>query len=426
MGRKLATLQVDSALRAVRVGGPVDEVAARVNEPLSNGKVEPTLAKRLLRSTLFRNFMGLMSATVAGRMLGLLTLGYAARALGPEAYGLVGYGQSVAAYASIALVPGLANWGLRAVARDRSQAGTLLAIVNGAKLALAVLALAGVAVFVWVAVADPRQQLVVLLSCAALVTQAAAADWVLNGLELSRISAGIGVVGTAIYTAGLLALVHQPGDLYLVPGLNLVASALVLVPTYVYLVRRCGVTVQKPASDEVRAALVAAVPLGVTSTLVVVLHYANNFIVHGFLGPTELGVYLAAFRLVELAGTLPSLLAGAFFPRLARTVAQAPDRAVREARLFARVHMVPGFCIAAMAFAEAPAVIDLIYGAKYAAAVPLLRIMAVAILFNYATCGYTNCLISFGNLEFKILSLVGISEFCAFGVDEYCDSPKKS
>jgi O-antigen/teichoic acid export membrane protein len=58
--------------------------------------------------------------------------------------------------------------------------------------------------------------------------------------------------------------------------------------------------------------------------------------------------------------------------------------------------MIAGFFLAAYAVAEAPAIISILYGAKYAGAVQLLRIMAIAIIFNYAICGYTNCLIAFG------------------------------
>jgi O-antigen/teichoic acid export membrane protein len=130
--------------------------------------------------------------------------------------------------------------------------------------------------------------------------------------------------------------------------------------------------------------------------LVIVLHYANNLIVQAYLGMTALGVFWAAFRLLELASQIPVLLSTVFLPRLARCAHSEPAVARREALLFARVHMIVGFFLAAYAFAEAPAIISILYGAKYEGAVQLLRIMAIAIIFNFAICGYTNCLIAFG------------------------------
>lgn len=370
--------------------------------------------RRLARSTFFRNLLGLGGATLLNRLLGLLTLGYAARKLGPESYGLVGYGSSVAAYASILLSPGLATWGVRAVAQNRATAGRLLVIVNGTKLVLAVLGLLAVVAFAWGWLPTARERWIVLLSCLVLLTQALSADWVLNGLELPRVSAAFGVLGTLVSTLGLLALVHEPDDAYVVPLLAFAAGLVAVLPAYPMLLRRLGLRIDWPTGEQVRTALRASVPLGLTSAVVVLLHYANNFIVHGFLGEKELGVYLSAFRLVELAATVPTILAGAFFPRLARTVAGTPDRAVREAQLFARVHMVPAFLVAGMALVEAQGVIDLLYGAKYQAAVPLLRVMSLAVLFNYAICGYTNCLISFGR-DRVMLIVVVVSAIVSIG-----------
>jgi O-antigen/teichoic acid export membrane protein len=145
-----------------------------------------------------------------------------------------------------------------------------------------------------------------------------------------------------------------------------------------------------------RQALLASLPLGTTVALVVILHYANNLIVRAYLGAAVLGVFLAAFRLLELATTVPGMLSTVFLPRLTRFVVKDVDTAGREARIFAKVHMIVAFFIAAFMLAEAPAIINIIYGAKYTGAVDLLRLMAVAVIFNYAICGYTNCLISFG------------------------------
>ena len=362
--------------------------------------------QRLTRSTFVRNLVGLGGATLLNRLLGLLTLGYAARQLGPESYGLIGYGASVAAYASILLSPGLSTWGVREVARDREAAGRLLVIVNGTKLVLALLGMLAVVVFAWGWLPTERERWIVLLSCLVLLTQALSADWVLNGLELARVSAGFGILGTLASTVGLLALVHEPDDAYVVPLLAFGAGLISLLPAYPMLLKRLGLRIVWPTAMQVRQALLASMPLGLTSATVVVLHYANNLIIKGYLGDRELGVYLSAFRLFELAGTVPTILAGAFFPRLARSVAGTPDRAMREARLFARVHMVPAFLIAGMALVEAEGVIALLYGAEYAQAVPLLQVMSVAVLFNYAICGYTNCLISFGRDRVMLIVVV--------------------
>jgi len=107
-------------------------------------------------------------------------------------------------------------------------------------------------------------------------------------------------------------------------------------------------------------------------------------------------------------------LSAVFLPRLSRCAHSEPAVARREALLFARVHMVVGFFIAAYAFSEAPAIISILYGAKYVGAVRLLRVMAFGIIFNYAICGYTNCLIAFGK-DWVMLRVVIVCTILSIG-----------
>lgn len=374
----------------------------------------PSLLARVRASPFARNLLSLSGAALLNRILGLATLGWAARHLGPALYGQVGFGLSVTAYASILLSPGLTTWGVRAVAQDRAAAGRLLIIVNGTQLVLSVVGFLGAVLFAFSALSNPQERTVVILSAMSLFLQALSADWVLNGLELARFTAGFGVIVSLLSTIGLLTWVHGPDDLYHVPLLAFFSSAASLGGAYWVIVRHLKVHLQWPTWLQVSAALRASLPLGVMAALVVVLHYANNLIVRAFMGERELGVYLSSYRLVELASTLPSILAGAFIPRLARTVVGAPDQAAREAQLFARVHIVPGMLIAAMMVAEPDAIIGVIYGTKYAEAIPLLRIMAPAVLFNYAVCGYTTCLISYG-LDRVLLAVVIVSAIVSVG-----------
>ena len=356
----------------------------------------PTTWQRLRQSSFFLNLASLSGATVLNRLIGLATLGYSARVLGPDRYGMLGFGASITAYAGILLSPGLTTWGLRAIAREPASAGRTMVLVNATQFVLAFVGFAGLAAFSFFGVHDPLERSILLLCGLLLFQNALNADWVLSGLELPRIPAMIGVLGTAASTVALLTLVRHPADVRIAATLPVLTGLATTVAGYVVLLRLLRVRPQWPTPSQFRVALLASLPLGATLALVVVLHYANNVIVRAYLGAAELGVFLAAFRLFELASTIPSVLSNAFFPRLARTVANAPDRAAREARLFARVHMVPAFLGAAFMLAESPTIIRLIYGPRYAAAAQLLQVMSVAIVFNYAICGYTNCLISYG------------------------------
>lgn len=351
---------------------------------------------------------------VLGRLISLATLGYTARVFGPRGYGLVGYGASVVAYAGVALSPGLVTWGVRAVARDRSRAGMYLVAVNATQVGLSLLAYSCLAAFAHFFVSGADEKRIVLLSGLGLFQTALAAEWVFNGMEMMRVSSFLGLLNTTLYTAGLLIFIHSPDDVFRLPVMSFCLAISVTLTGYVLLARQRDVHFQLPTLTDMREVIVSAASLSVMVALVVALHYANNFIVQAKLGTRELGVFLAAFRLVELASTVPGLVSTVVLPRLARKLVTSAHDARREAALFARVLLFIGFLGAALAFAEADGVIRFIYGSRFDGAIPLLRVMSIAILFNFAIVGYTNTLISFGR-DRVMIAVVLVSATVSIG-----------
>jgi O-antigen/teichoic acid export membrane protein len=247
-----------------------------------------------------------------------------------------------------------------------------------------------------------------------LFNTALSVDWVVNGLELMRIPAILGTCGAGLNLIALFLLVHSPQDVYIYSLIPTACALLMTAVLYVIITERLKVHLPWPSWQESRQALLSSLPLGGMVALVVVLHYANNLIVQAYLGLTALGVFWAAYRLLEFASQIPGLLSTVFLPRLTRVAASAPSLARREALIFARVHMVTGFFLAAFFLGEGPAIIKLIFGVRYLGAVPLLRIMSIGVIFNYAICGYTNCLISFGK-DWVMLRVVGVSAIVSVG-----------
>jgi O-antigen/teichoic acid export membrane protein len=337
----------------------------------------------------------------------LITLGYAARVLGPDNYGMVGFGTSIAAYASIFLSPGLATWGTRAIARNQVGAGKQFIIVNTTRLLLAILSYSVLIVFTFTTIENPSERKIILYCGLTLFNLALAVDWVFNGLELMRIPAFLGVLNVTFSTIGLLVFVRSPENVFVLPLIGVTSGFVVLGLGYILLLKSIKIKIVKPSLADFRIMLLSSLPLGMMVAIVVVLHHANNLIIRAYLGPASLGIFLAAFRLLELATTVPSILAQVFLPRLARVVVQAPETAKREARIFGQVHMSLAFFIAAFMFIEAPTIINVIYGQKYLASINILRLMAFAVIFNYAICGYTNTLISYGRDKVMLMVVIG-------------------
>ena len=366
------------------------------------------LRARILSSSLGRNLISVAGATAAAKLLALLNFTIAARLLGPENFGRVGFATSLVAYASILLSPGLVVWGTREVARDHPRAGEILVALRAIQSGLAILAYGGLAAFAFFFTTDAVQRTVILCSGLSLFTTALTLDWLFNGLELMWVPAGIGILSAGATLAAVATLVRSPRDVGLYSIISPLGLAFGVACGYVVLPLKTQVRPTWPGWKTIAAAVRRSSWLGATSALVIVLHYANNILVKAFAGPVALGIFAAPFRIVEMATLLPGTLAVVFQPRLARFAAVRSGTARREAAIFARVHITAACLIGGFLFAESPAVIHLLYGAAYWAAAPLLRILSASIIFNYAICGYTNCLIAFGRDRVMLL-VVAIS-----------------
>jgi O-antigen/teichoic acid export membrane protein len=361
--------------------------------------------KNVLKSSLFLNLLSVGAATFVAKLIGLIALGYPARVLGPQNYGLIGFGVSVTAYASIVVLPGMLAWGTREIARDPARTGELLVTVNLTRILIASCAYGGLACYAYYFLPSALERSVVLLCGLALFNAALAVDWVFNGLELMRIPAWVGVAVSGCNVVALFTLVKGPGDLLIFAALA-PANGLATVVISCLLLSRKHLRLVLPSRQMFKLSLVKSLPLGVMVSAIVVIHYANNLIVKSYLGSAALGIFMAAFFLLELTSTLPGILGTVFLPRLSRNVVRDREAALRETRIFAQVHMACGFFIAAFAFIEAPAIIAAIYGPKFAASADLLRVMSFGIIFNFAITGYTNCLISFGRDRVMLLVVV--------------------
>jgi O-antigen/teichoic acid export membrane protein len=352
--------------------------------------------RRLLRCAAVARLGSVAAATAVSKLLTLGSLAYAARVLGPEGWGLVGAALAAVAYASVLLSPGLMTWGTREIARNRGQAVASLALVNLTQLAMACGAFCVVAALGRFWLDDPPARAVLVVSAAALFAQAFSVDWVFDGLERSDVAVGLQLAVSALRLAAVVGLCRSPADVLLYAAILPASLGLQAFAGYVLLYRGGWFRPRWPGLGRWRQALRAAWPLGVTMALFVLAHNANTLLVQALHGSRAAGQYLAALRFVEMASVLPGVLGAVFRPRLARVCWADAALAARETRLYARAHLLAGWLLAALVFAEAPSIIGWLYGEPYAAAAPLLRIFSLAVLANYLVCGSTNCLVAFG------------------------------
>jgi PST family polysaccharide transporter len=365
------------------------------------------IANYSLNSNFLLNLFSVGFTSVLSRLLGLITVGYPARILGPEKYGYFSLALTITAFASILLLPGMTLWGSRNIALDKSSLSETLVTVNSTRFVLACFAYILLFIYAFFNVENSVAQIVILLYGLNLFSQSLLSDWVFNGIELARIPSYINLFVSVLNVFGIILLIKSPNDVVLyslfTPTFTLISSIILF-----YILIKRGVNINFPSISSYIISWKSSFILGLSNSLVILLHYANNFIVDHFLGAKALGLFTAAFFLFELISMIPMILNTIFYSTLARTVNESRFLAVKYLRSYALVNIIIGFFIASIIFAESDSIISMLYGPEYQSSSMLLKYMSIGIIFNFAISGYTNPLVSFG-ADKIILYVVAIS-----------------
>ena len=324
-----------------------------------------------------RNALALYAVQFAGYALPVVTLSFLARVLEPAVWGLVAFAQSFAWWVALLLEYGFNYSATREVARNQSDPNRIrqiVADVTGAKLLLcAVAALAGLAIGPLIPAFREHPNYLAW----ALVSAFFAAFgplWYFQGVEQMPRRAAIDVGAKAFYVVLVLTLVRSPEHGWLVLALqaftNLVSSALLVRSVY-----RQVKWLRPTISGAMRALRMGASMFLFTSA--VSLYTTANTVVLGlFAGPAVVGFYAGPERILKAVQGLLGPVAQAIYPRMSRLRAEDSKRADVMLRLTFVVMLAGGLVLGIATFALAPLAVNLILGPKYAAAVPVLRILA--------------------------------------------------
>lgn len=334
------------------------------------------------------NILALLGANVVGRFLTLLYVMLVARALAPD-----GFGQLMTVSAYLTILGAVTDFGVtvitvRDVARDPGLAGAYLRralVLRSAMAAAAFLALGLVGLVAGYA-ADQEQLF-----------------WV-GGLSLLPMAV----------TGAFSAILTAREQIARVAGLSTLGAFVMLVSAWPVLAAGWGVTgllavlalvnaleaglaaswvlgsVRPVAAAGERAWLAAwrllrrAWPYGCFTILTMVYLRAATIVLSTNGGPEAVGVYNAAFKLVEALTALPLALMGGLFPLMAAQSRQGTAGPLGDTyRSAVRVLGVLALPVAVGLTILATPIIALVYGTRYEGAAPVLRILVWGLVLLY-------------------------------------------
>lgn len=316
--------------------------------------------------------------------------------------GVIDTGRYVTAVSLVALVGALSDLGLTAVGvreislRPEAERWTLARELLGLRI---VLTLVGGAVItaITAVVYSPTLAAGVALAGVGLLLQAAQDNfaiplivdlrlgWVAVFDLLRQVLTTIAILLLVLLGARLLpflAVSIPVGVIVLAATIHVVRGRRSLMPSFN--LRRWGMLMSAilPYSAAVAA---SALYFRVAIILVSVLSTA-----------TQLGYFSASFRIVEVLTVVPGLLASSAFPIFARAAHDDHERLGYALGRVFEVALIVGVCLAVLIAVGAPLAIEIIGGARFRPAVPVLQIQGIAVGAMFVSAVWANGLLGLG------------------------------
>jgi O-antigen/teichoic acid export membrane protein len=308
----------------------------------------------------------------------------------------VAFATSVLAGAALIVDLGFDSLGPLEVARGRTPIPTLARTVLALRLMLALPALLALAIFTWLTPVAPATKAVVLLYGLSLLANAVDLNWIFLGAERMGAVAAAEVAQQALIAAAAFTLVREPQHLLRMPFLFLAGRVVAVLWLMVSARRRWGSLVPSLDRALLRDLVPAALPFAGAAAVAVVLTYFDLVLVGVWLGTAAAGLYGAAYRVLWLPTMLVTSYLVALRPTVARRAAAGPARPLRLLGGAAPIVAGLGLVAAAAGILLAPAIVELLYGPPFRAAVAPLRLLLVSFAFLVVSRHYRLVLVSSG------------------------------
>jgi O-antigen/teichoic acid export membrane protein len=267
-----------------------------------------------------RNALARLSGEIVAKAASLVFFVTMARELGREGFGAFMFALGLTGALVVCAGFGTDELTAREVARDRSRAGRFVADVISLKTVTATTLLLGAVLVVSLGDFSPDTLPAVALVGAGVAIEALSRTWYATFQAHERLDlVSLSVIAQRTATAVVGVVLLKLGAGVVVAAIVFLAGAFLGLATAMFSARRLGVHADRPDRRRWGALLRAGLPIGIAGLLFVLLLRLDVTLLSFLSGEAEVGIYAAAYRLVEATQFLSWAISAAMLPWLART-----------------------------------------------------------------------------------------------------------
>jgi O-antigen/teichoic acid export membrane protein len=361
-----------------------------------------TAGRQILRNSLF----GILSQALGGGLFFLVTL-LVARHLSPERFGAFSFVFAFVTVFHMLADFGLSNILIREMSRQRQRIGEILGAVIPLVSLLAVLGYAIIALSAGLLRLSPEAELAVyLMGATVLVTfHAAVYAAVCRAHEEMGFNAAGLIAQRLVLLVLILAALHLDAGL---PGIALCYLGERLFQwLFFYFLVRLRYTRYRWRLDTAywRYLLGEGLPVGAGMVLRRIAWYVDTFMLMALSTVASVGLFSAAYRVIQMVNVIPFTLSLPLFPVLSRLAVESHDKVFtlydRAQKMFVLLGLPMGLWVLMLG----PALMGLLFGKDYEAAGLTLRIMGVVVVLLFMNSLFVYLFSALGKQKFYMTSI---------------------
>lgn len=314
-----------------------------------------------------------------------------ARRLGPAGFGVAVLGTTLVGWFKLVMDAGTETLGVRDTSRTPHRFRELTEPILGLRLALS---LAAAALFALTAVAvanTPAEQEALLLFALVLPMIGLNLRFMVLGVDAERAVAFGNVAAQALLAAGVVLLLRDGRDLFLVPLLVAAAEFVYAAVVIAAVAPRWGLVRPRMNLAVWRNTLRKGLPLALAGLAGAARYSLGLLLIAVFLTRADIGLYGAAYKPVLFFSTLVALLSVSFLSTYSGS-ADAAERA-QLVRKTVRISFLVTLPTAILLSAGAPVAIEALFGSGYGGAAVPLALLAWSVPLLAVSLPYANVLI---------------------------------
>jgi PST family polysaccharide transporter len=342
--------------------------------------VDPLEGKRVMH-----NVTSLSGLQIITYLFPIIILPYLFRVIGPEKFGLICFAQAFVQYFMIITDYGFSVSATKEISlchENKKKVCNVISAVMTIKTVLAFLSLLILCVVVYFVPRFKEDWMVYALSFGVVIGNTLFPAWFFQGSENMKYTAKLNIIGEFIYAFGIFLFVHEPGDFLLVPTITSMSALITGLLGQYILFTRFDVSFQFPKIKDLQQQLAAGWNIFISVLAINAYTTTRIFAVGLLTNNTLTGFYSIAEKIANAVQTFPlSAFSQAIFPRLSKIFHKNKMKAFEIMQQVQLITVIVSLIFLPLTFILAPAIVRLVCGGMYPAAILSLKFLLVSVFF---------------------------------------------